>query len=319
MRRRNFLRSAGGAILLGGMPAAAEERQSVTIGILTVFANPAFWKPFLDEMHTLGWEDGRNIRFHFVRTEGTNEGLPALVDSLVSEKVAAIVATGDPAIAAAQRVAPALPIVGITDDMVGSRLVGSMARPGGNTTGVSILASELDVKRLGLLHELVPGAARIGILADPTTISTRNAVEQAAKRLALEPVLATAANREEVERALDLLLGARVGAVNVLASPILFGHHPVMIERLNGARVPAIYQWPERVAEGAFAAYGPRFEHASRLLAPTLDRVLRGAKPADLPVVQPTRFELAVNLRTAKALGLTIPQPILARADEMIE
>jgi hypothetical protein len=108
---------------------------------------------------------------------------------------------------------------------------------------------------------------------EPTTISTRNMVEQSAKRFGLGPVIAAAGNREEVEQALDLLLGAHVEAVNVLASPILFGHHPVMIERLNDARVPAIYQWPERVAEGAFASYGPRFEHSSRLLAPLLDRV----------------------------------------------
>ena len=107
--------------------------------------------------------------------------------------------------------------------------------------------------------------------------------------------------------------------MNVLASPILFGHHRLVIERLNGAGVPSIYQWPERVAEGAFAGYGPRFENASRLLAPLLDRVLRGTKPADLPVVQPTRFDLAINLRTAKTLAITVPQPLLLRADEVIE
>ncbi|HYU11112.1 MAG TPA: ABC transporter substrate-binding protein [Stellaceae bacterium] len=270
-------------------------------------------------MAALGWQDERNIRFHLVHTEGSNEGLPALISRLVAENIRAIVATGDPAIAAAQRGAPAVPIIGITDDMAGSGLVASMAKPGGNTTGVSILASELDVKRLELLHELVPGASRIGILADPTTISTRNAVAEAARRRGLDPVVATAASREEVDRALDLLLEAHVGAVNVLASPILFGHHPVMIERLNGAHIPAIYQWPERVAEGAFAGYGPRFEDASRLLAPLLDRILRGTKAADLPVMQPSRFNLAVNRRTAKAIGIAIPQSLLLRADEVIE
>lgn len=135
MRRRSFGALVGGAVLLAGTPVAAQQRQPVIIGILTVFANPAFWNPFLDEMRALGWEDGRNVRFHFVRTEGTNEGLSALVSGLVAEKVAAIVATGDAAIATAQRGAPNLPIIGITDDMVGSRLVGSLARPGGNTTG----------------------------------------------------------------------------------------------------------------------------------------------------------------------------------------
>ena len=202
MRRRAFGGLIGSAILVGTLPAEAQHVRGPKIGILTVFANLAFWKPFLDEMARLGWQDGHNIWFHFLRTEGSNEGLPALVSQLLAEDVTAVVATGDPAIVAAQGGAPNLPIIGITDDMSGSGLVASMAKPGGNTSGVSILASELDEKRLELLHELVPRASRIGILADPTTILTRHAVEGSARQRGLDPIVVTAANREEVELAL---------------------------------------------------------------------------------------------------------------------
>src|SRR6266496_2427143 len=133
MQRRSFGASIAAAILLRAIPGAAQPVQVPTVGILTVFENPAFWKPFLDEMAALGWQDERNIRFHLVHTEGSNEGLPALISRLVAENIRAIVATGDPAIAAAQRGAPAVPIIGITDDMAGSGLVASMAKPGGNT------------------------------------------------------------------------------------------------------------------------------------------------------------------------------------------
>jgi putative ABC transport system substrate-binding protein len=156
-----------------------------------------------------------------------------------------IFAAGDHATIAAQRASNKIPIVGVCDDMVGSHLVQSMARPGGNTTGISILASELDVKRLQMLHELVPQAARIGILADPTTISTRPQLEAAASALGIELTTALATNPDEIGTALDHLAGAGLGAVNVLASPILDDARAVIIDRLNRLRLPAIYQWPE--------------------------------------------------------------------------
>jgi len=291
------------------------------VGMLTPFSKQVenFLDPFLLQMKMLGWEEGRNFRLHFLWTEGENKALSALVEELLASQPAAIVAAGDPVIAAVQRGAPMVPIIGITDDMAGSRLVASMPRPGGNTTGISILASELDVKRLELLHALVPQAIRIGIVADPTTISTRAALEEAATSLRLRLVAFNATNRAEVERALDGLAGAGVGAVNVLASPILFAHHQLMIQNFNAERLPAMFQWPERAAKGALAGYGPSFVRTFTQLAPILDKVLRNGRPADIPVEQPTKFELAINLRTAKALGLTVPPSILGRADEVIE
>jgi len=320
MRRREFFAIVGGAVL-ATWPAMGQQDRIRVIGMLTPFSKQVenFLDPFLSRMKTLGWEEGRNFRLNFLWAEGENKSLPALVEELLASHPAVIVAAGDPAITAVQRGAARVPIVGITDDMAGSRLIASMPRPGGNTTGISILASELDVKRLELLHALVPRAERIGILADPSTISTRAALDEAAAGLHLQLVSLNATDRGGVERALDALASAGVDAVNVLASPILFAHHHLMIERLNGAGLPAIFQWPERAAAGALAGYGPSFVRTFSQLTPIVDKVLRGAKPADIPVEQPTKFELAINLKTAKTLGLTIPPSILARADEVIE
>jgi putative tryptophan/tyrosine transport system substrate-binding protein len=199
-------------------------------------------------------------------------------------------------------------------------LVRSLARPEGNTTGVSILASELDVKRLEVLHEYVPLARRIAVLVDPTTISTRVQLSNAARDLGVELLMSEADSADEIGRALDAIARAKVEALNVLASPLLFTYRHVIIERAAALRLPAIYQWPETAEEGGLLAYGPRFVQIFReMLARQLVRLLRGTRPADLPVEQPSKFELAVNLKTAKALGLDMAPSLLARADEVIE
>jgi putative ABC transport system substrate-binding protein len=184
---------------------------------------------------------------------------------------------------------------------------------------VSILASELDVKRLEILHEYVPQARRIGVLADPTTISTRARLTSAARDLDMELVLFEALSLEEASRSLDAIAAANVGAVNVLASPLLFAARHLIMERMRAARLPAIYQWPETAEEGGLLAYGPRLLLCYRHVVSLVDKVLRGAKPAELPIEQPFKFELVVNLNTASALGLTIPSALLLRADEVID
>jgi putative tryptophan/tyrosine transport system substrate-binding protein len=203
--------------------------------------------------------------------------------------------------------------------MIGSGLASNMARPGSNTTGVSIFASELDVKRLEILHEFVPQARRIGVLADPTTVSTRARLTSAARDLDMELVLFEAQSPEEAGRALDAIAAANVGAVNVLASPLLFAARHQIMERMREAHLPAIYQWPETAEEGGLLAYGPRLLLCYRHVVSLVDKVLRGAKPAELPIEQPFKFELVVNLKAAGALGLTIPSALLLRADEVIE
>ena len=312
------------AIGLFGAPlaVAAQQGRVPVIGVIrngSKTMNEVFASRFGQGMQALGWEDGRNVRYIFMWAEGRDDRFPALAADLVARPVDVIIVFGDPAIRAAQLATSTIPIVGLADDMVGSAFAASMARPGGNITGVSILAGELDAKRLALLHEMVPHARRIGVLADPTTVHTVPQVEKAARDLGIDLVTRHAKNREEIGRALDAMIAARVGAVNVLASPVLDLLRGFIIDRVRQARLPAIYQWPETARDGGLVAYGPRQTPANQQMARFVDKILKGAKPADLPVEQPTTFELVINLKTAKALGLTIPPSVLGRADQVIE
>src|SRR6266446_3789254 len=216
MGRREFITLLGGAAAAWPVAARAQQGRLPVVGVLR--PNPKdiaefFAEPFRRYMKAVGWEEGRNIRFLFVWTEGRSERATALAGELVAQNVDLIVTFGDPAIRAAQRATPAIPIVGMTDDMIGSGLAASLARPGGNTTGVSILASELDVKRLEIVHEFVPEARRIAVLADPTTISTRAQLTRAARDLGVEIVRFEAQDPDELGRALGDIGVARVEAV----------------------------------------------------------------------------------------------------------
>jgi putative tryptophan/tyrosine transport system substrate-binding protein len=320
LKRREFV------ILLGAaaawpLAARAQQGRVPVVGVLrpTPKDTDQFAEPFRRYMRAIGWEDGRSVRFLFVWAEGRNERAPALAEELVAQNVDLIITFGDPAIRAAQRATQAIPIVGMTDDMVGSGLAASMARPGGNTTGVSILAPELDVKRLEILHEFVPQARRIAVLADPSTISTRAQLTSAARDLGVELVVFEAQNPAEIGGPLDAIAVAKVEAVNVLASPQLNAARRLIIERMRNARLPAIYQFPETAEEGGLLSYGPRVLLCFRHVVSIVDKVLRGTKPADLPIEQPSKFELAVNLKTAVAIDMTIPPTLLLRADEVIE
>jgi putative ABC transport system substrate-binding protein len=312
------------AFSLFAAPLAAEAPQGrvPVIGVIRNGSKPindVFASRFGQDMQALGWEDGRNIRYVFMWADGRDDRFPALAADLVARPVDVIIVAGDPAIRAAQRATSTIPIVGLADDMIGSAFAASMARPGGNITGVSILAGELDAKRLALLHELVPHARRIGVLADPTTVHTVPQVEKAARDLGIDLVTRHAKNREEIGRALDAMIAARVAAVTVLASPVLDRLRGLIIDRVRQARLPAIYQWPETARDGGLVAYGPRRTAANQQMARFVDKILKGAKSADLPVEQPTTFELAINLKTAQALNLTIPPSVLGRADQVIE
>jgi putative tryptophan/tyrosine transport system substrate-binding protein len=195
-----------------------------------------------------------------------------------------------------------------------------MARPGGHTTGVSILGAELDLNRLELLHEYVPQARRIAVLKDPTsTVANQYRLEPAASRLNLELVLFTVRNADEVGRALDPIAAADVGAVNVLASPMLNGARRLIIDRLRDRRLPSIYEWPESADDGGVLGCGAPIASLYRRVAVLVDKILRGVRPADPPIEQPTKFELVVNLRTANAIGLAIAPSLLLRADRVIE
>jgi putative tryptophan/tyrosine transport system substrate-binding protein len=241
---------------------------------------------------------------------------------LVKARVDVILAGGDASVRAAQQATTSIPILALTDDMVGQGLVQSLAQPGGNTTGVTLLASELDGKRQEILIEAVPGVRRIAALVDSntTTPSRLRALEEAARARGVELSIHKVARREEIASAIDAAKAADAGALNVLASSLLFNSRAFIFDRVATLRLPAVYQWPEMADEGGLIGYGPLIVQLYRdIMSRQLAKLLRGVKPADLPVEQPTRFELVINLRTAKAIGHEIPAGLVLRADKVIE
>jgi putative ABC transport system substrate-binding protein len=248
--------------------------------------------------------------------------LPEWVAELVKARVDVIATVGDLAIRTAQEATKTIPILAVTDDMLGAGLVNSLARPNGNTTGLSILATELDGKRQELLIEAVPALRRMAVLADSnrTAAVKLDALRQAANahnvQLSIHPV----AGDKEIVSALDMAQALGATALNVLASPMLYANRQLIMDRAAALRMAAMYQWPETAEEGGFAAYGPRLMDLFRDLLPRkLAQLLRGTKVADIPVEQPTKFELVINLKTANALGITVPPAFLGRADKVIE
>jgi putative tryptophan/tyrosine transport system substrate-binding protein len=323
MTRRDFIGAATSTALLPVVARAQHLLPLVGIissGSAALSPRALFYESFVRRMHELGWEDGRNYRLIELFADEQSERLPALVRSLVSRRVDVIVVFGNAAIAAARSATATIPVVGMTDDLVKSGFAASMARPGGNITGVSNFSSELDAKRLALLNELVSTAKRIGVIADPATLSSQPQFQAVARQLNLDVVLVTIGRPEEIDPGLDKLESARPDAVNVLYAPFtIFIEHKRIIERLNRARLPAIYPFPEWAADGALFAYGPSVGLTYVHIAGLVDKILHGARPEDLPVEQPEKIDLVVNLRIAKALALTIPQSLLARADQVLE
>src|SRR5262245_17739154 len=261
MRRRKFIGLLFGAPLAGSSIARAQSPRLPIIGILSSskMMGEYFMETFRRDMRALGWEQGRNFQVMLRSPVSGSEEMAELAHELVAQGVTIIFAgAGPPAIRAAQNATASLPIVGMADDMVGGGLVASFARPGANTTGISILASELDVKRLGLLQELLPKAKRIGVLADGKTIATRQQLETTAQDLNIDLVYRTAANSNEILAALEEMAGLRTEAINILASAILNSTRRFIIERLAALAIPAVYQWPETAEEGGLMGYGPR-------------------------------------------------------------
>jgi len=295
------------AVLRGGRKDREFHRSDSLTGVL-----PAALK-------AMGWEEGRNVRIVHRWAEDYGERLPLLARDLLAERPDVLVTTGDPATKALQAATATVPIITMSDDVIGGGLAASMARPGGNTTGVSILATELDGKRLEILHECVPQRRRIGVLVDATTSSSAKALDSTAHDLGLELLRYAVRNPREIRHVLDEIAAAGLEAINVLASPMFQQARAEIVASLNAARLPAIYQWPDTATEGGLLGYGPRLTLCYRQVASLVSKVLSGAKPPDLPVEQPTKFELVINLKTAKALNLPIPPTLLARADEVIE
>jgi putative tryptophan/tyrosine transport system substrate-binding protein len=324
MRRRQFITLVGGAALARSFAALAQEPgRTYRVGGLTIGprTTPYFIAMF-DEVRRLGFIDGQNLSINWLQYGSRAELVSEYAAELVRGNVDVIYATGDVAIRAAQQATTIIPILGVTDDMVGSGLVKSLARPGGNTTGVSIFAPELDGKRQEILIEAVPGLRRMAALADSntTTSSQLQMLQDAARARNIELSIHRVASPKDIPAAIDAAKALNADALNALSSPMMYGTRKVIMQRVAELRLPAMYQFPEEAEEGGFAAYGPRLVKIyGELVAWQLVKLLQGAKPADLPVVQPTKFELVLNLKAAKALGLSLPESFLLRADKVIE
>ena len=275
-----------------------------------------------DELRRLGFTEGQNLVIDAAGYGLSPEQMEVHAADLVKAGVDVILAGGVAGVRPAQRVTASIPILAITDDMLSEGLVRSLAKPGGNTTGVTILASELDGKRQEILIEAVPGARRIAALAD-SNVSTPprlRALEDAARARGVDLSIHSVARREEIGSAIDAAKAAGVEGLNVLSSPLLFNSRAFIFDRAAALRLPAVYQWPEMAEEGGLIGYGPLIVSLFRdTMSRQLAKLLRGAQPADLPVEQPTRFELVINLKTAKAIGHDVPAALVLRADKVIE
>ena len=276
---------------------------------------------FFDELRRLGFIEGQNLTIDFRVFVPHVDLISQYAAELVTAQPDVIYAGGGVAIRAVQQATKSIPIVAITDDMVGEGLAKLLARPNGNTTGISILATELDGKRQDILIEAVPGIRRMAALADSSTLTEAKAraLQEAARAHNVELSIYRITRGEEIAAAIDKAQASGATALNVFASPMLDGDGPLIMERVAALRLPAMYQWPETGEEGGFAAYGPRLVQLNVLCARLAAKLLRGAKPADLPIEQPTKFELVINLKTANAMSVTVPPALLVRADKVIE
>jgi putative ABC transport system substrate-binding protein len=331
VRRRNFIGLLGGGILAGapGIVRAQETRRLFRVGFLSLgvpgdtSTTGAPNVAFLAALAKLGFVEGKTLWIDKAGFGLSPEQMAPHARELAGEKVDIIVAeSGDVSIRAAQEATRTIPILGVADDLVGSGFVQSLARPGGNVTGVSILSTELDQKRQDLLLELVPGVRRIAALIDVGTEAPRridNLVESARARGVVVD-LVRLERREEIVPSIDRARDAGCAAFNVLASPLFYGARNILFEHCAALRLPAIYHLPEMAEDGGLIAYGPSIVRIFREQFPRLfQRLAEGVKPADLPAERPTHLELVINLKTARALGLTVPELLLAEASEVIE
>jgi putative ABC transport system substrate-binding protein len=277
---------------------------------------------FFAELRRLGLVEGQNLtvdwRGYGMRVEQFDEH--AL--SLVKANVDVIVAAGDSAVYVAQQATRAIPILGMSEDMVGQGFVRSLAHPGGKITGVSLLSPELDGKRQELLVEALPAIRWIAALVDGNITPPAHVQDLARQAHArgVELRIHRASTAEEIAPAVEAAKAAGAQALNVLASALLFNNRAIIFDRVKALRLPAIYQWPEMADRDGFISYGPRIVQLYRdVMTRQLARLLRGVKPADIPAEQPTKFELVINLKTARALDVEIPPTLIARADEVIE
>jgi putative tryptophan/tyrosine transport system substrate-binding protein len=326
MRRREFSTLVGGAATASTVwPFAANAQQKPTpvIGYLGG-ATPGRGAPYVAALRQglseTGYVEGQNLEIESRWAEGRLDRLPALAADLVGRKVDVLIAAGDRPAHAAKNATSTIPIVFIAgDDPVRQGLVASLARPGGNLTGFSVLTAELHAKRFELLSELVPQTKVIALLVNPNISPTERVMPEAARAKGAQLHILKASTEGEIDAAFASLIQRQAGALVVNPDPFFLIRREQIVALASYLSVPAIYEFREFVTAGGLISYGTSLMAVFRQIGIYAGRILKGAKPADLPVVQPTTFELVINLKTAKALGLTIPPSILSRADEVIE
>ena len=327
MRRREFMTFLGGAAIASPIGALAQQTTNVPrVGILSdesPSVGAESFEPFAQGLRELGWIEGRNIVFEHRSAERKNEILPSLAAELVRLEPNVLLAIGTPSARAAKGATQTIPIVfARTTDPVGWGLVTSLARPGGNLTGLSVQLTELTGKRLELLITAVPDAKRVGVLWDPNfppAASQLREVEGAARSLNLEIIPTEVRGPDDFEPALQAMVEQRAGALIVVPGVLFVENIRQLADLTVRARLPTMFYRREFVEVGGLMSYGTNFSDMYWRAATYVDKILKGAKPADIPVEQPTKFELVINLNTAKALGLVLPFTLLARADEVIE
>ncbi|MFY9784253.1 MAG: ABC transporter substrate-binding protein [Pseudolabrys sp.] len=328
MQRRNFIRLLGGAAV--ALPLAARAQQvgkTPQIGYLGVSSpslEPHYVEAFRQKLRELGHVEGKNIAIEYRWAEGQDDRLPNLASELVRLKPDVIVTTGTPGAVAAMQATKTIPIVMASSaDPVGSGLVASLARPGGNVTGFTILGPELEGKRLELLKQAVPGLSRLAVLWNPSNpgiVSYFETVKNAGRvlQISLGPVVEIRRS-DELDSAFTAIASARPHALVVIADRFLLSHRKQIVEFAAVKRLPTMYPYREYVDAGGLMSYAPSNIELFLGTAIYVDKILKGAKPGDLPIQEPTKFELVINLKTAKALGLDVPLHLQQLANEMIE
>jgi len=321
MRRREFIALLSGAAAT--WPLASRAQKPFKIGLLDTGLGADFAVPFMQKLAELGYVEGRNVVIERKSAGGNTAFLTDLAADLVRQQVDVIVTAGTPAGFAAKKATSTIPIVlGANSDPVGVGLVASLARPGGNTTGNSLMAPELSAKRLDILHTLSPGISRIAILWDSSNPGMAERVRETKIAADQSHVLLYTVgprNLNELDAAFADLLNSRPDALLVTAEAFTRQHLVRILDFTNSNKIPAMFEDNSYVVAGGLMSYGPDYQDVFRKAAIFVDKILKGAKPGDLPIEQPTKFQLVINLKTAKALGLEIPPKLIALADRVID
>jgi putative ABC transport system substrate-binding protein len=327
LNRREVITLLGGAAVAWPLVARAQQPAKVPrIGFLgnsTAALEANLVGPFREGLRDLGYVEGRNILIEYRWAEGQYERFPALITELIAQNVDVIVTAGTPASLAVKKATTSIPLVMVAvGEPVATGLVASLARPGGNITGLTSMSSEMEGKRLELLREVVPKISHVAVLwnaASPIQAIEEREVRAAAQVLGMKMLSLGVRTQEEIEDALAAIVKERPGALLVLADRLFLHHRTHIMDFAAQHRLPGVHAYRELVEAGGLMSYGPSYAEMHRRAATYVDKILKGAKPADLPVERPTKFEMVINLKTAKALGLDMPPMLLGRADEVIE